>query len=95
VARFLHVHLEKVAHVVERRRGKRQTALLFHRARLGVALRHDQAAQFIAMLAGNFLPALGSDVITEVDVPLAFDGSEKNSPAVFGHAHVVVHGPTR
>ena len=57
VARFLDVHLEEVAHVVERRRGERQPALLLHRAGLGVALRDDQAAQFVAMFARALPPS--------------------------------------
>ena len=54
MAAFLDVHLEQVAHVVERGRRLAEVALLFHRRRLGVALDDDQPAQH----ASGIRPAL-------------------------------------
>ena len=56
VAAFLDIHLEHVAHVVERGRGLAEMALLLDRGRLGVALDHDQPAQHGAIFARHFLP---------------------------------------
>jgi hypothetical protein len=67
MAAFLDVHLEQVAHVVERRRGLAEMALLLDRRRLGVALDHDQAAQHGAVLARHFLPGRLALVLAEGD----------------------------
>jgi hypothetical protein len=53
---LLDIDLEQVAHVVERRRGLAEMALLLDRGRLGVALDDDQAAQHGAVLARHLLP---------------------------------------
>src|SRR5216683_464485 len=55
---FFDVHLEEVAHVVERRRGLAEKTLLLDRGGLGVALDHDQAAEHRAVFARHFLPSL-------------------------------------
>ena len=71
VAAFLDVHLEQVAHVVERGRGLAEIALLLDRGRLGVALDDDQAAQHRAVFARHFLPGR-----------LALVGAERNLAAL-------------
>ena len=53
---FLDIDLEHVAHVVERRRGLAEMALLLDRGRLGVALDDDQPAQHGAVFARHLLP---------------------------------------
>ena len=68
VAAFLDVDLEQVAHVVERRRGLAQMALLLDGGRLGIALHDDQPAQRCAMLAGHVLPGLFALGGAEVDL---------------------------
>ncbi len=93
VPAFLHVHLEQVAQVVERRAGLAQVALLLHRGRLGVALGDDQAAQLGAVLAGHLLPGGLALVHAEVDAPVRLRRGEEDAPAVIRHAHVAVVGP--
>jgi hypothetical protein len=93
MAAFLDVHLEQVAHVVERRRGLAEMALLLDRGRLGVALDHDQAAQRGAILARHFLPGLLALVHAEVDLAAFLLRGKQNAPAIFGHAHVIELGP--
>jgi hypothetical protein len=95
VARLLDVHLKQVAHVVQRRRRERQPALLLHRAGFGVALGHDQATQLVAMFARDFFPTLVADVVAEMDLAFPLHRRQEYPPAIFRHAHVVVHGPAR
>src|SRR5580658_3615535 len=40
------------------------------------------------MLAGNLLPGGLAEIIAEADAPIVLRIREKNSPAIFGHAHV-------
>ena len=56
MAAFLDIDLEEAAKVVERGADVAEQALLLDRRGLGVALRHDQAAQGRAMLARHLLP---------------------------------------
>ena len=56
MAAFLDIDLEQVAHVVERRRGPAEMALLLDRGGLRVALDDDEPAQHGAILARHFLP---------------------------------------
>ena len=93
VAAFLDVDLEQVAHVVERRRGLAEVALLLDAGRLGVALDHDQAAQHGAVLARHLLPGLLALVRAEVDLAVLLARRQQDAPAVFGHLHVVELGP--
>src|SRR5262245_36958419 len=90
---FLDVHLEQIAHVVERGRGLAEMTLLLHRSGLGVALDHDQAAQHGAILAGHFLPGVLALVHAEVDLAAFHLWGEQNAPAVIRHPHVVELGP--
>jgi hypothetical protein len=89
VAAFLDVHLEQVAHVVERGAGHAEVALLLDRGRLGVALRDDDAAQGRAVLARHFLPGGLALVLAEVDRAAGFLRREEDAPAVVGHLDVV------
>ena len=93
VTAFLDIDLEQVAHVVERRRGLAEMALLFDRGRLGVALDHDQAAQQRAMLARHFLPGRLAHMLTEIDLATLFSRGKQNAPAIFRHLHVIELGP--
>src|SRR5580704_4226340 len=45
------------------------------------------------MLAGDLLPGWLSEIIAESDAAIVLGIREKNSPAVFGHAHVAECGP--
>ncbi len=56
MAAFLDIDLEEVAQVVERGRALAEQALLLDRCGLGVALRHDQAAERRAQFARHILP---------------------------------------
>ncbi len=58
VTALFDVDLEEVAQVVERRRGLAELALLLDARRLGVGLRHDDAAEDAAELAGHLVPSL-------------------------------------
>jgi hypothetical protein len=93
VPAFLDVDLEQVAHVVERRRGLAQVALLLDAGRLRVALDDDEAAQHGAIFAGNLLPGLLALVPAEIDEPVLGARRQQNAPAVLGHLHVVELGP--
>jgi hypothetical protein len=95
VAALLHVHLEQVAQVVQRRRGVAQQALLLHRRRLGVALRDDQAAEGGAVLAGHVLPDVLAHEVAEADLAVLFLVGQEDAPAVVGHRRVAVAGPAR
>jgi hypothetical protein len=89
VAALLDIDLEEVAHVVERRGGLAEVALLLDGGGLGVALDDDQAAQHGAVLAGHFLPGGLALVLAEADPALGDGGREQDAPAVLRHLHVV------
>src|SRR5271168_4636816 len=93
MAAFFDIDLKNVAEIVERRRGVTQETLLLDARRLGVALRNDQASQRGAMLAGNLLPHGLPKIIAEADAAIRLGLGEKNSPAIFRHAHEAVGGP--
>jgi hypothetical protein len=77
VAAFLDVDLEEVAQVVHDWGREAQVALLLHRCGLGVALRHDDAAQVGAVLAGHVLPGLFALVVAEMDLAAFSPGFRK------------------
>ena len=93
VPALLHVHLEEVPHVVEAGRGVAEHALLLDRCRLGVALRHDQPAQRVAVLAGHLLPDRLAHVVAEADGAVGLRVGQEDAPAVVRHLHVVEMGP--
>ena len=93
VAALFHVDLEQIAHVVERRRGLAEIALLLDRGRLGVALDHDQAAQHGAVFARHFLPGRLAFMRAEGNLAALHLRRQQHAPAVFRHAHVVELGP--
>jgi hypothetical protein len=93
VAAFLDVDLEEVAQVVERRAGVAQHALLLHRRRLRVALRHDQAAQRRAVLARHLLPHRLAHLVAEADRAVRHLVGEEDAPAVVRHLHRAVLRP--
>ncbi len=93
VAALLDVDLEHVAHVVERRRGLAEMALLLDRRRLGVALDDDQAAQHGAVFARHLLPGRLAEVAAERNLAALFLRRQQDAPAVFRHLHVVELGP--
>ncbi len=88
VAAFFDVDLVQVAQVVLARRGQPQVALLFHRGRLGVALRDDDAAQVGAVLAGHLAPRRLALVVTEVDRAIGIARVQEDAPAIVLHLHV-------
>ncbi len=90
---FLDIDLEQVAHVVERRRGLAEVALLLDGGRFGVALDDDQPAEHRAIFAGHVLPDLLPLVAAEADLAIILAGGEQDAPAVFGHSHVVEFCP--
>ena len=90
---LLHVHLEQVAQIVKRRRGRVQMALLLHRRRLGIALGDDDAPQVGAVLARHFLPRVLALVLAKTDLALRLARVEENSPAIVGHFHVIEMRP--
>ena len=93
VAAFLHVHLEQVAQVVERRAGVAEQVLLFDRGGLGVALGHDQAAELGAELARHLLPYRLTDAVAKADAPVGDRVGQKDAPAIVRHFHRAVAGP--
>ena len=93
MAAFLHIDLEQVAHVVERRRGLAEVALLLDRGGLGVALDDDEPAQHGAVFAGHVLPGRLAEMAAERDLAVLFLRRQQDAPAVFRHAHIVEFGP--
>src|SRR5882724_4833565 len=89
VATFLHVDLEEVAEVIQRRARAAEVLLLLHRGGLGVALGHDEPAQDAAVLAGHLLPGRAALVIAEVHRALGLGLGEEDTPAIVRHANVV------
>src|SRR6266851_1730245 len=76
-----------------RMRGLSEEPLLLDRGGLGVGLRDDDAAERVAVLAGDLVPGGLAVVVAEADLPLASLRREEDAPAVFGHAHVVERRP--
>src|SRR6266700_3859345 len=68
-------------------------SLLFDRGRLGVPLRDDNAAEFLAIFARHWLPRRHIRMVAEADGARLFR-RKKNSPAIFRHPHVGVIRPT-
>src|ERR1700726_1120179 len=62
--------------------------LLLDRGGLGIALGHNQPAEYSAMLAGNFMPNFLALVLAEGNPPIRFGIREENAPSVVGHLHV-------
>src|SRR5215468_10674001 len=71
-----------------------ELSLLLDRGRLGVALRDDNAAQWIAEFAGNLLICRFAAVIAEADLRLRLARRQKDAPSVIRHLHVVVMRPS-
>ena len=88
------VHLEKIAQVIQRRRGVPQHALLLDRCRLSVALGNDQAAQGSTVLARNLLPDFLAVVVPKADLAIKITVGEEDTPAVIRHANVAVGRPS-
>ena len=93
VPALLHVDLEEVAEVVERRARPPELALLLDRGGLGVALGDDEPAERAAVLAGHVLPRRLAPVGAEADRPAGLGLGQEDPPAVLGHLHVVEVGP--
>ena len=83
------VHLEQVAHVVQRRGGVAQQPLLLDARGLGVGLGDDDAPQHAAQLARHVLPRrLAVEIAAGHDAVRVRLGQE-DAPPVVGHLHVV------
>ncbi len=93
VAAFLHVHLEEIAQVVEAGRGLAQEPLLLDARGLGVALGHDEAAQRVAVLAGDDIPGRLAHHVAKSDPAIRGRVGQEDPPPVLGHLHVVELGP--
>ena len=93
MAALLDVDLEQVAHVVERRRGLAEMALLLDRRGLGVALDHDEAAQHGAIFARHVLPHRLADDARRTESCDPPRRRQQDAPAVFRHLDVVELGP--
>ena len=93
VPALLDVDLEQVAHVVERRAGVGEHALLFDRSRLGIALGDDQAAQVGAELARHLLPHRLAEIVAEADGAVFRPVGQEDAPAVVRHLDVAVGRP--
>ena len=93
VTAFLDIDLKHVAHVVERRRGLAEMALLLDRRRFGIALDDDEAAQHGAIFARNVLPDRLAVMAAERDLAALFLRRQQDAPAIIGHFHVVEFGP--
>ena len=93
VAALLHVDLEQIAQVVQRRAGGAQMPLLFDRGRLGITLRDDQPAQLAAVLAGHLLPGGLPEVIAEGDARVRGRRRQEDAPTIVGHFDVAEMRP--
>ena len=93
VTAFLDIDLKDVAHVVERRRGLAEMALLLDRSRLGVALDDDETAQHGAIFARHVLPGGLAIMVAERNLAVLLLRRQQDAPAVFGHFHVIELGP--
>src|ERR1700730_3850816 len=93
VAALLHVDLEEVAQIVERRARPAEVPLLLDRRGLGISLRHDQPSERPAVLAGHLLPRGLAQVVAEVDMSARLRLGEEDAPAVLRHPGVVELGP--
>jgi hypothetical protein len=68
-------------------------ALLLDRCWLGVALRHDDAAQVSTVLARHVLPSFFTNVITEVNLAVFFTWVQENAPTVVAHLDMAKLSP--
>ena len=93
VPAFFDIDLEQVAQVVLAGAGQAQMALLLDRGRLGVALRHDDAAQVGAVFAGDVLPGVFALVVAKVDLAILLGRVQEDAPAVVRHLHMAELGP--
>ena len=94
MAAFLDIDLEKIAQVVLAGRSEAEMTLLLDRGRLGVALRHDDAAQIGAVLAGHVLPGGLALVLAEVDRAAFLALVHEDAPAIVGHLDMTEVGPS-
>src|SRR5439155_9079137 len=76
----------EVAQVIERRAALPQRALLLDRGGLGIALRHDQAAQGGAVLPRYLLPGRLAAMGAEADAAIGLRLGEEDAPAIVRHA---------
>src|SRR5258707_10902732 len=79
---LLDIDLEEVPEIVERRAGMAEETLLLDRGGLGVALRHDQPAQYRAVLAGDLLPGRLAVLVAEADAAGRHPPREGEAPAI-------------
>src|SRR5438552_5933735 len=89
VTPLLHVDLEQVAQVVERRAGAAEMTLLLDRRGLRIALGDDESAEHAAILARDVLPCWRAHVVAEADRAAGLGLGEEQAPAVLGHLDVV------
>src|SRR5712692_9298757 len=88
MAPFFHIHLKKIAEIVERRAGFPQMALLLDRGRLGVALCNDEPAEYSPMFARNLAPYPLALVLAERNPAIGLGLGQKNAPSIIRHLHI-------
>ena len=94
VSAFFNVHLVKVPQVVQRWGRATELPLLLDRGWFGVALGHDQATQFRAVLPWDLGPSGQALVVPESDHAVRFRPRQEDPPAVIRHADMIEVGPT-
>ncbi len=94
VATFFHVNLKQVAQVVHARRCEAQMTLLLNRSWLGIALRHDDAAQVRSVFARHVLPNFFTFVIAKMNLTVLISRIQKHTPTIVTHFDVTKLRPT-
>ncbi len=70
-----------------------EETLLLDRGGLGVALRHDQPAQYRAVLAGDLLPGRLAVLVAEADAAVRHRLGEEDAPAILRHLDRAIARP--
>src|SRR5215472_12208300 len=94
MAAFLHVDLEQVAHIVERRRRLTQMALLLDRSRLRIALDHHETAQHGSIFTRYVLPCRLAEMTAKRNSAVVLLRCQQNAPAIFRHPYIIELRPT-
>ena len=89
VAAFLHVDLEQISQVIQRRGGLAQHTLLFDRCRLRITLGHNQPPEGRTVFPGYILPHRVALMIAKSDFPVWHWLVQENAPSVFWHFDVI------
>src|SRR5215472_11036917 len=93
MAAFLHVDLEQVAHIVERRRRLTQMALLLDRSRLRIALDHHETAQHGSIFTRYVLPCRLAEMTAKRNSAVVFMRSYPYCSAIFRPPYLIALRP--